>query len=52
MTLQERVREILRINDGGTCTVPSARLYLHRWAWDSAFAATGWAPFNPYTGGA
>jgi len=38
---------ILRGNDRGRYTVPSPRLYPHQWAWDSAFAAIGWAYFDP-----
>ena len=34
---------ILRENDRGLYTIPSGRLYPHQWAWDSAFAAIGWA---------
>jgi glycogen debranching enzyme len=38
---------ILKLNDrerhGRRYTVPSARLYPHQWAWDSAFIAIGWA---------
>lgn len=39
--------EVLRVNDRGGYTVPSPRLYPHQWAWDSAFAAIGWAHFDP-----
>ena len=38
---------VLRANDRGGYTVPSARLYPHQWAWDSAFAAIGWAYLDP-----
>ncbi|MEM9192369.1 MAG: hypothetical protein AAGF12_24555 [Myxococcota bacterium] len=38
---------ILRANDRGSYTVPSPRLYPHQWAWDSAFAAIGWAHIDP-----
>ncbi|MEM6533844.1 MAG: neutral trehalase [Myxococcota bacterium] len=44
--LAERARELLRLNDRGAHTVPSARLYPHMWAWDSAFAAIGWSTFD------
>lgn len=37
---------VLRANDRGGHTVPSPRLYPHQWAWDSAFAAIGWACFD------
>jgi len=39
--------EVLRGNDRGGHTVPSPRLYPHQWAWDSAFAAIGWAHVAP-----
>ncbi len=42
-TLRERAAEVLRANDRGAYTVPSPHLYPHQWAWDSAFAAIGWA---------
>jgi glycogen debranching enzyme len=38
---------VLRANDRVTHTVPSPRLYPHQWAWDSAFAAIGWAHLDP-----
>ena len=28
---------------GGGYTIPSAQLYPHQWAWDSAFSAIGWS---------
>ncbi len=39
--------ELLRRNDRGGYTVPSPKLYPHQWAWDSAFAAIGWACLDP-----
>lgn len=42
-SLRERAAEILQENDRGRHTIPSGRLYPHQWAWDSAFAAIGWA---------
>jgi glycogen debranching enzyme len=41
--LLENAKEILRGNDLGKFTIPSGQLYPHMWAWDSAFAAMGWA---------
>ena len=41
--LLERAAAVLRANDRGRVTIPSARLYPHQWAWDSAFIAIGWA---------
>lgn len=36
-------KRVLQANDRGGYTVPSPKLYPHQWAWDSAFAAIGWA---------
>jgi len=36
-------REILRLNDRGGYTVPTAGLYPYQWNWDSVFAAYGFA---------
>ena len=41
--LAKRCQQVLRSNDRGGHTVPSPHLYPHQWAWDSAFAAIGWA---------
>ncbi len=37
---------ILRTNDRGGYTVPTARLYPFQWNWDSAFCAMGFATFD------
>lgn len=37
---------ILRQNDRGGYTVPTARLYPFQWNWDSAFVAMGFATFD------
>ncbi len=42
-SLAEKAAQILRDNDRGSYTIPSSRLYPHQWAWDSGFAAIGWA---------
>lgn len=42
-SLRAEAESILRDNDRGKHTVPSAKLYPHQWAWDSGFAAIGWA---------
>jgi glycogen debranching enzyme len=42
-SLAERAEAVLRSNDRGRFTLPSPHLYPHQWAWDSAFAAIGWA---------
>ncbi len=39
-------RDILRGNDRGGYTVPTAGLYPYQWNWDSAFAAWGFATFD------
>ena len=41
--LLKSAKDILIRNDAGKFTVPSGHLYPHMWAWDSAFAAMGWA---------
>lgn len=38
-----QAKDILIGNDLGKFTIPSGQLYPHMWAWDSAFAAMGWA---------
>lgn len=38
-----QVEAVLRDNDVGDYTKPSANLYPHQWNWDSAFNALGWA---------
>ena len=42
----EAARQILRANDRGGFTVPTARLYPYQWNWDSAFTALGFATFD------
>lgn len=39
--------ETMRRNDRGAYTVPTAGLYPYQWNWDSAFAAMGFARFDP-----
>jgi len=49
MTLSEmdaQAQNILRTNDKGNYTVPTAGLYPYQWNWDSAFAALGFAQFD------
>lgn len=43
MALRDDCIDVLKKNDRGRHTVPSPNLYPHQWAWDSAFAAIGWA---------
>lgn len=42
----EAARAVLRANDRGGYTVPTARLYPFQWNWDSAFVAMGWGTFD------
>jgi len=42
-SLKHRAISILKNNDRGSHTIPSGHLYPHQWAWDSGFAAIGWA---------
>lgn len=42
----EQAMQILRDNDRGGYTVPTASLYPYQWNWDSAFAALGFATFD------
>jgi mannosylglycerate hydrolase len=44
--LDDEARRILRLNDRGGYTVPTAGLYPYQWNWDSAFAALGFAGFD------
>src|SRR5438105_284204 len=50
-TLRARAEQVLRENDRGGFTVPSARLYPHQWNWDSAFCAIGWSHVDPKRAG-
>ena len=47
MSLDATCIALLRANDRGRHTIPSPHLYPHQWNWDSAFAALGWAWFDP-----
>ena len=44
--LDNKAREILRGNDRGGYTLPTAGLYPYQWNWDSAFAAWGFTNFD------
>ncbi len=44
--LNEKARQILRENDRGGYTVPTAGLYPYQWNWDSVFVALGFATFD------
>lgn len=39
--LLEEAKEVLRLNDRKSWTVPAADLYPHQWLWDSCFIAIG-----------
>ena len=41
-----RAKEILKANDRGGYTVPTAKLYPFQWNWDSAFVAMGFATYD------
>ena len=44
--MDQTAREILRLNNKGSYTVPTHGLYPYQWNWDSAFAAWGFAQFD------
>lgn len=44
--LDAKAQSILRGNDRGGYTVPTAGLYPYQWNWDSAFAAWGFSTFD------
>lgn len=46
ISLDEQARSIIRDNDRGGYTVPTAGLYPYQWNWDSVFAAWGFAEFD------
>ncbi len=46
LSLDKVAKSILRTNDRGSYTVPTAGLYPYQWNWDSAFAALGFATFD------
>lgn len=50
MDLHKKARDTLRQNDEGTYTLPTHGLYPYQWNWDSAFAAWGFATFDPERG--
>jgi len=41
-----QAKAILRVNDRGTFTIPTAGLYPFQWNWDSGFAALGFSHFD------
>lgn len=46
LSITTEAKKILRDNDRGGYTVPTAALYPYQWNWDSAFAALGFAQFD------
>ncbi|HYH75431.1 MAG TPA: trehalase family glycosidase [Candidatus Saccharimonadales bacterium] len=40
-TMTKQAKEVLKLNDMGGKTRPTAKLYPHQWLWDSAFIAIG-----------
>ncbi|MCV6823913.1 MULTISPECIES: MGH1-like glycoside hydrolase domain-containing protein [Halocynthiibacter] len=44
--IDREARKILRRNDRGGYTVPTAGLYPYQWNWDSCFAAWGFSTFD------
>ncbi len=46
ISLDDQAIDILRGNDRGGYTVPTAGLYPYQWNWDSAFAAWGFAQID------
>lgn len=46
MSITESARSVLRANDRGGFTIPSAKLYPYQWNWDSVFVALGFADFD------
>ena len=47
MTFADQARAILRANDRGGYTVPTAGLYPFQWNWDASVTALGWMTFDP-----
>jgi hypothetical protein len=46
-TLAEQARTVLKLNDLGNWTRPTAKLYPHQWLWDSAFISIGLRHLDP-----
>jgi glycogen debranching enzyme len=44
--LVDKARQVLTVNDLGSSTKPSPKLYPHQWNWDSAFIALGLAHYK------
>jgi len=46
LSLAERARQVLRANDRGGYTIPTAGLYPFQWNWDASVCALGWMTFD------
>ena len=46
LPLAERARQVLRANDRGGYTIPTAGLYPFQWNWDASVCALGWMSFD------
>jgi len=46
LSYNDQARAILRANDQGGYTIPTAGLYPYQWNWDSVFVALGFATFD------
>lgn len=46
MSLEREAIRILRANDRGGFTIPTAGLYPFQWLWDAGFSALGWMKFD------
>jgi len=46
ISMDDRARAILRDNDQGGYTIPTAGLYPYQWNWDSVFVSMGFATFD------
>lgn len=46
LSLAERARQVLRANDRGGYTIPTAGLYPFQWNWDASVCALGWITFD------
>ena len=47
MNFSDQARAVLRANDRGGYTLPTAGLYPFQWNWDASVTALGWMTFDP-----
>ena len=45
-SLAQRARQVLRANDRGGYTIPTAGLYPFQWNWDASVCSLGWMTFD------